>query len=93
MRKSEGKDYLMIFDFIDNTNMFNLPLSIHRMFNIKNYRPSEFVLAPKSLKKLEDDLLRKSEKPDVYLDFPLYIRECKIIRDRICRVYIKQLYI
>lgn len=34
MRKSEGEKFLMIFDFIDNTNMFNLPLSIHRMFKI-----------------------------------------------------------
>lgn len=35
MRLSEGKEYLMIFDFIDNSSLFNAPYSIHRMFNIK----------------------------------------------------------
>ena len=33
-RKCEGKDYLLIFDFIDNANLFNAPLSAHRVFNL-----------------------------------------------------------
>lgn len=72
MRKSEGKDYLMVFDFVDNANMFNEALSMHRMFNEKEYRPGNFVLAPKVKKKFELDLWRKGERPDLYLDIPIY---------------------
>lgn len=72
MRKSEGKEYLMVFDFVDNANMFNEALSMHRMFNIKDYRPGNFVLAPKAKKKFELDLWRQGEKPDLYLDIPIY---------------------
>lgn len=28
MRKSEGKDHLMVFDFVDNANLFNMPYSM-----------------------------------------------------------------
>jgi DNA or RNA helicases of superfamily II len=38
-RVSEGKEYLMVFDFIDNTNMFNMPCSAHGLFNIDKYEP------------------------------------------------------
>ena len=72
MRKSEGKEYLLVFDFVDNANMFNEPLSMHRMFNEKEYRPGSFVLAPKAKKKFELNLWRKGERPDLYLDIPIY---------------------
>ncbi len=32
MRLYEGKEYLMVFDFIDNANLFNMPYSLHRIF-------------------------------------------------------------
>jgi len=72
MRKSEGKEYLMVFDFVDNANMFNESLSVHRMFNINEYHPGSFVLAPGAKKKLEMDLWRKGEKLDILLDIPIY---------------------
>jgi len=72
MRKSEGKEYLMVIDFVDNANMFNEALSMHRLFNIKEYRPGTFVLAPKTKKKFELDLWRQGEKPELYLDIPIY---------------------
>lgn len=72
MRKLEGKEYLMVFDFVDNANMFNEALSLHRMFNINEYRPGTFVLAPKAKKKFELDLWRKGERPDLFLDIPVY---------------------
>ena len=37
----------MVFDFIDNANLFNMPHSIHRLLNLKDYRPGQLVLAPK----------------------------------------------
>lgn len=79
MRLSENKEYLMVFDFIDNASLFNTPYSLHRMFNIKEYRPGEYVLAPENKRKLDRDLLEKGEKPSVYLDFPVDIRDYEIV--------------
>ena len=44
MRKSPGKDFLMVFDFVDNTNMFNVACSIHRILGISEYVPGGLVL-------------------------------------------------
>lgn len=79
MRKCEKKGYLMVFDFIDNANMFNMPYSLHRMFNIKEYRVGEFVLAPQNYRKLDQDLLAQGEKPSVYLDFPIDVADYELI--------------
>ena len=79
MRKCKGKDYLMVFDFIDNTSLFNMPYSLHRMFNIENYRPGELILAPKNQREYDLDLYAQGEKPDVYLDFPISVMDYEII--------------
>jgi len=79
MRKSEGKEYLMVFDFIDNANLFNMPYSLHRIFNIKEYHPGSYVLAPKNMFELERDLLARGEKPSVYLDFPVDVIDFELI--------------
>ena len=44
MRIHEGKDFLMVFDFVDNANMFNCPYSLHRLLNIGEYVPGGLVL-------------------------------------------------
>lgn len=79
MRKCKGKDYLMVFDFIDNANMFNMPYSIHRLLNIKNYRPGQLVLAPDKQTEHDMNLLAQGEKPEVYLDFPVDITDYELI--------------
>jgi len=79
MRKCEGKEYLMVFDFIDNANMFNMPYSIHRLLNIKEYRPGQLVLAPQKQIELDRDLLARGEKPEVYLDFPVNVADYELI--------------
>lgn len=79
MRLAQDKEYLMVFDFIDNSNLFNMPYSLHRMFNIDEYRPGEYVLALDIKRKLDKDLLAKGEKPSVYLDFPIDIKDYEII--------------
>lgn len=79
MRSSEGKEYLMVFDFVDNANMFNTPYSVHRMFNIKEYTPGAVVLGPKGKKQLDTDLLAKGDKPQVYLDFPVSVADYELI--------------
>ncbi|MCR4437254.1 MAG: DEAD/DEAH box helicase family protein [Clostridiales bacterium] len=79
MRKCEGKEYLMVFDFIDNANMFNMPYSIHRLLNLKDYRPGQLVLAPAKQMELDRDLLARGEKPEVYLDFPVDVTDYELI--------------
>jgi len=79
MRKCEGKEYLMVFDFIDNANMFNMPYSIHRLLNLKEYRPGQLVLAPQKQMELDWDLLARGEKPEVLLDFPVNVADYELI--------------
>jgi type I site-specific restriction endonuclease len=79
MRKCEGKEYLMVFDFIDNANLFNMPYSIHRLLNLKEYRPGQLVLAPKKQMEFERDLWAKGEKPEVCLDFPVDVADYELI--------------
>jgi len=78
-RKAPGKDYLLVFDFIDNANLFNMPLSIHRLFNINKYRPLEYVLAPEDLKNQENKMLMVGEKPAVYLDLPVDVTDYEYV--------------
>lgn len=79
MRLCEGKDYLMVFDFIDNANLFNMPYSLHRLFNIKKYRPGEYVVASDKQRKLDKDLTTRGEKPSVYLEIPISLSDYEII--------------
>lgn len=79
MRLAPDKEYLMVFDFIDNSSLFNTPYSLHRMFNIKEYRPGEYALASNKKRKLDKDLFAKGEKPSVYLDFPIDVMDYEII--------------
>ena len=79
MRLAPDKEYLMVFDFIDNASLFNAPYSIHRIFNIEMYMPGEYVVAPDSKKRFDKSLFEKGEKPSVYLDFPVDIRDYEVI--------------
>lgn len=79
MRLAKDKDCLMVFDFIDNANLFNMPYSIHRMFNIKEYRPGAFALASEKSWQLEKDLIARGEKPSIYLDIPVDIKDYEMI--------------
>lgn len=79
MRLAKGKDHLMVFDFIDNSNLFNMPYSVHRMFNIGEYIPGGFAVAPKKQRKLEKDLIYSGEKPDILLDYPVNIKDYELI--------------
>lgn len=78
-RKSTNKDELLVFDFVDNTNMFNQAYSLHRLLNISEYRPLEYVLAPDSKKQIERDLLFRGEKPSVLWDIPITAEDYEMI--------------
>ncbi|EGW41761.1 DEAD/DEAH box helicase family protein [Desulfosporosinus sp. OT] len=79
MRKCVGKDYLMVFDFIDNAGLFNMPYSLHRMFNLKEYRAGEYVVASRKQFELDRDLIARGEKPAVFLDFPVNVADYELI--------------
>jgi len=79
MRLAKGKEYLMVFDYIDNANLFNMPYSLHRMFNIDKYIPGEYVIASDKKRILDKDLIAKGEKPSVYLDFPIDVKDYELV--------------
>lgn len=78
-RKCEGKEDLLVFDFVDNANMFKMPYSIHRLLNIKEYRPFEYALAPENKKNHDFNMIFKGEKTVAYLDIPIDISDFKTI--------------
>ncbi len=78
-RKCVNKAELLVFDFVDNANMFNMPYSLHRMLNIAEYTPLDYVLAPQNLKRTNKDLFLKGEKPVTYLDLPINVHDFEII--------------
>lgn len=71
MRLFEGKESLMVFDFVDNASQYNMPQSLHRLFRLKEYRPGQFVAAPEAKKAAEADLYARGEKPDALIDWPI----------------------
>lgn len=75
MRKCAGKDYSMVFDFIDNAGLFNMPYSLHRMFNLKEYRAGEYVVASQKQFELDRDLIARGEKPSAFLNFPVNVAD------------------
>lgn len=79
MRISEGKDHVMVFDFIDNANLFNMPYSVHRVFDISEYRPGGLVAGTPNHRILEKNLIYKGEKPDALLDYPVDINNYQVI--------------
>ncbi|MEA4821710.1 MAG: DEAD/DEAH box helicase family protein [Erysipelotrichales bacterium] len=78
-RKCEGKEDLIVFDFVDNSNMFNAPYSLHRLLNVAEYHPLEYVLAPFDKRQLDKNMLYKGEKPTIYLDIPIDVKDFEMI--------------
>ena len=62
-RRCPGKDDLLVIDFVDNANMFNMP----------------YVLAPENKRKLDQDMLFKGEKLEAWLDVPIDVDDYEII--------------
>lgn len=71
MRLCEGKECLMVFDFVDNASQYNMPYSMHRLLKLKDYHPGKRVLGTKKQMQEDDELYRKREKPDAIVDYPV----------------------
>ena len=78
-RRCPGKEDLLVVDFVDNANMFNMPYSLHRVLDIAKYQPMAYVLAPENKRKLDQDMLFKGEKPEAWLDVPIDVDDYEII--------------
>jgi hypothetical protein len=65
MRLFEGKESLMVFDFVDNASQYNMPQSLHRLFKLKEYRAGPAGGGTQcGQKAAEAELYAKGEKPE-----------------------------
>lgn len=78
-RRCPGKEDLLVVDFVDNANMFNMPYSLHRVLDIAKYQSMAYVLAPENKRKLDQDMLFQGEKPEAWLDVPIDVSDYEII--------------
>lgn len=75
MRTHPEKDFLMVFDFVDNAGLFNCPYSLHRLFHLSQYHPGGLVLGPKHDIHWDNELFVKGEKPEVLIDYPIHMTD------------------
>lgn len=79
MRNSDGKDYLMVFDFVDNASQYNAPYSMHRLFKLNEYHAGGTVLGKKGQREAENDLYSKGERPDAIIDYPVDATDYELV--------------
>lgn len=79
MRLSEGKPYLMVFDFVDNAGQYNAPYSMHRIFRLNRYHPGETVLGRTGEREAEEALYSKGERPDAIVDYPVDATDYELV--------------
>lgn len=79
MRLYEGKESLMVFDFVDNASQYNAPYSLHRLFRLKDYQPGALAVAPSGKKTAEDGLYARGEKPEALLDWPVDATDYELV--------------
>jgi len=60
-RKAQGKDCLLVFDFVDNAGRYNQSWNVHRATGNRQYRPGGFVAAPKD--RIEEEALTGPQDP------------------------------
>ena len=79
MRLYEGKESLMVFDFVDNASQYNMPMSMHRLFKLRKYHAGELVLSPKDKQTAEAELYARWEKPAALLDWPVDATDYELV--------------
>ena len=79
MRLFEGKESLMVFDFVDNASQYNMPQSLHRLFKLKEYKLGQLAVAPNAQKAAEADLYAKGEKPEALIDWPVDATDYELV--------------
>ncbi len=79
MRLFDGKESLMVFDFVDNASQYNAPYSLHRLFKLKDYQPGKLAVANRGQKAAEDDLYARGEKPESLIDWPVDATDYELV--------------
>ena len=79
MRLYEGKESLMVFDFVDNASQYNMPQSLHRLFKLKEYKPGQLAVAPDKQRAAEAELYAKGEKPEALIDWPVDATDYELV--------------
>ncbi|SMC62210.1 DEAD/DEAH box helicase [Papillibacter cinnamivorans] len=79
MRLAEGKDCLMVFDFVDNASQYNIPQSLHRLFQLKDYHAGGLALSPNGQLEAEKGLYARGEKPDALIDWPVDATDYELV--------------
>lgn len=79
MRNCEGKDYLMVFDFVDNASQYNAPYSMHRLFKLKDYHAGGIVLGRNGDREAESELYTKGERPNAVIDYPVHATDYELV--------------
>lgn len=79
MRLADGKDSLMVFDFVDNASQYNMPYSLHRLFRLKDYHAGGLVAAPMAQKTAEENLYARGERPDALVDYPVDATDYELV--------------
>ena len=79
MRLYEGKESLMVFDFVDNASQYNMPQSLHRLFKLKEYKPGQLAVAPGAQKAAESELYARGEKPEALIDWPVDATDYELV--------------
>jgi len=78
-RKAEGKEALLVFDFVDDSNRFNRAVNLHRLLKIKEYRPGALVLAPEQQMAEEQAGYLLGEKPELCLPHNVYAVDHELV--------------
>src|SRR5262249_21511471 len=61
-RKAQGKECLIVFDFVDNASRYNQSFSAHRVLGKGNYRAGGLLLAPAGLLAADEAALARGEQ-------------------------------
>ena len=91
-RPAPGKEYLLVFDFIDNTNRYTQAMNAHRLFGKSSYRPGGLVAAPPEMIVSEEQQITKGEKPVVMLSLNLWVERYEPIDIFRWQDEVKQMY-
>ncbi|MBQ4511759.1 MAG: DEAD/DEAH box helicase, partial [Anaerolineaceae bacterium] len=71
MRIADGKDHLMVFDFVDNAGQYNAPYSLHRLMHVSEYHPGQTVIGRAGQREADEELYRRGDKPEAVIDYPV----------------------
>ncbi len=91
-RPAPGKEYLLVFDFIDNTTRYAQAISTHRLFGKSSYRPGGLVAAPSEMTEKEEQEIAAGKKPVVMLTLNLWVERYEPIDVFRWQDEVKQMY-